>query len=91
MKTINSEKILGVKIWKDDTSVPLNSDLVDEYLVIHQSSESYDNSFKLIEFKSLKDMDELIKKLKHYRNEFVSLEGIKPRKTEEEFANKALE
>jgi hypothetical protein len=74
MKTIKNEKILGVKIWKDDTSVYLNDDLIDEYLIMHRSSESYDHSFKLIEFMSLKDMDEFIEEMKHYRNEFISLE-----------------
>lgn len=60
MRTIDSKKIVGVKIWENETDA---LKLVHGYMVT-------DNSMRIIEFKSVEDVDKLIKELKEFKKEF---------------------
>lgn len=65
MKTIDSKKIIGVKIWKNET---------DYRKIVHCVLEN-NNSWRVIEFKSLEDVDELIKNLKQFKKDFIEIEN----------------
>ena len=64
MRPISSNKIVGVKIWKNE----------DEYRRITYGVFNDNNSWRVIEFKSLEDVDKLIKDLKHFKKEFIEME-----------------
>lgn len=63
MKAIDSTKIVGVKIWKNE----------DEYHQITFGVIENNNSKRVIEFKTLEDVDELIKTLKRFKKEYIEI------------------
>ena len=63
MKTIDSDKIVGVKIWKNE----------DEYHQITFGILENNNSKKVIEFKTLEDVDKLIKALKQFKKDYTEI------------------
>lgn len=63
MKTIDSDKIVGVKIWENE----------DEYHQITFGILENNNSKKVIEFKTLEDVDKLIKALKRFKKDYIEI------------------
>lgn len=65
MKAIDHNKIIGVKIWKNE----------EEYNVITYGILNNNNSWRVIEFKSLEEVDELIKDLKHFKKTYIEMKN----------------
>ena len=63
MKTIDSNKIVGVKIWENE----------DKYHQITFGINENNNSNKVIEFKTIEDVDKLIKTLKRFKKDYTEI------------------
>jgi len=59
MRTVEAKKFLGVKVWEDEDNFTIWRN------VIPNTKE--ENKHKLLEFKSIEEMDEFIKWLKKWR------------------------
>ena len=62
MKIIKSDKIVGVKILKNEKESVQMTNVIEN-----------DNSMRIIEFKNTEEIDELIKRLKCFKNDFNKL------------------
>lgn len=63
MKRIDSNKIVGVRIWENE----------DRFHEISNAVFGNNNSFRVIEFKTLEDVDKLINKLKRFKKDFIEI------------------
>lgn len=63
MRTIDSNKIVGVRIWKNEKEA-----ITINHLIIENN-----NSFRIIEFKKLEDVDKLIKDLKEFKKSYFNI------------------
>lgn len=63
MKTIDCNNIVGVKIWENE----------DKYHQITFGVLENNNSKKVIEFKTLEDVDKLIKTLKQFKKDYTEI------------------
>jgi len=63
MKTIDCNKIVGMKIWENE----------DDYTQIIFGTPENNNSNKVIEFKTLEDVDKLIKTLKQFKKDYTEI------------------
>ena len=61
MKRIDSNKLVGVRIWENE----------DVFHEISNAVFGNNNSFRVIEFKTLEDVDKLINKLKRFKKDFI--------------------
>lgn len=60
MRTIDSNKIVGVKIWENETNaIKITNGIIES-----------DNSMRIIEFKKIEDVDKLIKNLNEFKKQF---------------------
>jgi hypothetical protein len=64
MRAIDGEKIIGVKIWKNET----------DWRRIEHGVFNDNNSWRYIEFKSLEAFDEFIKDLKQFKKDYLESE-----------------
>ena len=63
MRGIDSKKIVGVRIWEDD----------EKWHQVEHMSRVRNNSLRFIEFKSIDDVDKLIKDLKQFKKEYLEI------------------
>ena len=63
MRTIDSKKIIGVRIWEDE----------EKWHRIEHLLVPTNNSMRFIEFKSVDDVDRLIKDLKQFKKDFLEI------------------
>ena len=63
MKRIDSNKLVGVRIWENE----------DVFHEISNAVFGNSNSFRVIEFKKLEDVDKLINKLKRFKKDFIEI------------------
>jgi allantoicase len=60
MRTIDSKKIIGVRIWEDD----------EKWRQINHFVRNPNNSWRILEFKNVGEIDKLIKDLKKFKRDF---------------------
>ena len=63
MRGIDSNKIVGVRIWEDD----------EKWHQVEHVCRNRNNSLRFIEFKSINDVDKLIKDLKQFKKDYLEI------------------